>query len=1696
MRRNTRIAVTVGLIVLALVAAVAIFHDAAVAAVVRSVAGGMGYNVAFDRLNVGLSAAVAENLTVTNRAGEPVLSADRLELQYVLRDLLPGGKHRFGLSAADVERPLITLIHHPDGTYNITLPSGGGSAKPDTTPIDVRVRVRDGSVALIDRFIVPGQERRERMVGIAVDAALSPTEHSFYNVRFDLDDGTSLHPVIGKATFATQRGYEAQRWTAANLPIGPLVDFALSSHAIDVVDGSLNGLDARIYTFVDPDGTTHTHTAVRAQLERGKVYIAGIVKPLRDASGPVLVYDNGLTTTGINASIAGVPLHLAGGVYGLAAPKLRFALSGAGSLEQLQQAINAAQRQPIAGPLAFAVRAQGDLSNPIITGTFSSPGLVYRTFPLDRPNGTFMLRGRELDLLDAQLAYGPVNLEAHGAVSLEKAVHTNLVVAVSADGDRLPYVPQVLHGLQLASVVHLDGTGAQLGGSGIMYGNASNGRLDGLFSIDAKGNGVVGPVSIERNDGAVLYARVALDRNHNNASGIVDAEHFSLLPGHMPALPGLRVAALPTVAGTLDAQIAGAVDRGSLSAASGHVRLSGLRYGAITGDAVADVGAGANGALGGNIRVRSTIGTIDGDAASSGGAVAFSGRLQSSFDQLRGLTGNLNAHGGIDAQLRAISSNGTIAAQLPDLQFHDASVRGIPLRDGAATVTVNDGAIAIRALRLGVAGGTVTAQGRLDHDNEIVATTSRLDMRTLAGAGLPLTAGTLMANVRVRGTTSAPRANIALLVDNATYRNVPLSANAFAHYERNRLHINDATALALHSYATASGDIGNLGGRGTPTLDLTAYLRGAQIAPLAKALRAPLKYPDGEVDADVHVTGAANAPAVVADVRIPRGSLNGLAFRDAHVAVSGGLARIAARNGTVTVGTTSVAFSGDGDRSTQHVTLDAPHVDLADFNDYFDAADTLGGTGSAKLAATHSPTQLSANAAVSIDDARYRRFPIGNVRGSLTTQGHTIATALTVAGQHGSARIAGNIIIPSPDLLHDRNRTTIALTGSIAGLDLAQWLPYAGIKAPVVGIVDGTAHVNGSLAAPTFDASAALTNGVVQKYPITALTVALNGNLHSAHLTALHVAGPGMTADANGTLGYGAHDPVAIALHAQSDDIGLLAKSLGTPLDIGGAVTTTINASGTRSAPQLAQTIDATKIRSGTYTIAHAHADLNANPQTVQLRSFDADLAQGRITATATLPIQLSPAPGVRNAPFTATLRAEQIGLAQFSAVAGANARLNGMIDGEITAGGTIANPVLGGTIALVNGSYASNLVPSTFDKMRAKLTLAQSSAQLTDVHANVGGGSIDGSGSATFGDLRNLQQTLAANGKLNFSNASLNVANFIKGTVNGALTADKTQTGIPQLGGDLTISSTRLSYAALIPHGKANPSAPAPPALAFALNVTAGNDVRVQGPGVDIGARGTINVGGTLAKPELRGRLTSTDGQLSFYRTFVLQKGEVAFDPADGIIPNVDATATTHITSPDTDVLLHVTGPATQLNLDLSSSPTYDKSQILGLLVNAQALGAVSGVAQTQGSGTGFNATNVAGSFLGQQFTQNLLQPLGSQLGQSLGFENLALGYDFGNGFSAGARRQLGKHFYTTINQTFGANQRQSIALNYDLPKNSSAALTFFSAGNETSRSILSDTHAFFGGGIFEPTNYTLEALQPPPGISGLVLTYQRKYP
>ena len=1697
MRRRRLLLIATGAVALA-AAGAASAHDQLAGAGLRAAVGTFGYDLRAQSTHVTTHSLSLVAPVVLNRQGEPVLSADRLDVEFSLRDLLPGGKRRFGLRAIDVQRPLLTLIHHADGTYNVALPGGSGPPpRPDNTPLDVRVRVRDGRIALIDRFVVRNQERRESVNGVNVDAVLAPTDPAYYRVDGVLQDGARRYPISGRARFDHERGFASQHWHADELPVGPLVNFAMATHAVHVVDGRLQSVDARIYGFIADDGTTSTHAGAVADLVDGKIFAAQLRVPIGDAHGRLYVYDDGVTTDGIVATLAGVPLHLAGGVYGLAHPQMRFLIDGRGPLQQLRTISEQSARRPLSGDVAFQLRADGPIDKPVVRGSFFSPRLAYGAYELTRAAGTVAFSGEAFQVLGVEARYGPIALRAHGVLTLGKQVDTDLLATIAGPGDALPYGGAVLPHARVHALVHLTGTAEKLAARGTVAAQAPHGTLDTTFALDPDGTGTVGPLALARADGASVYARVAFDRPNGAVDGIVSARRFALLPARAVRLPGFNGAALPPVSGTLDADLAGYLRGSNVAEAAGevHLRRAGVA-GIALGDADAHLGTTSEGVALNDVSVRGPLGELRGEGAyaTANGLFALRARLRSSVERLASVLHGARGSGGIDAQLRVVARNGRGVLQIADARFAGARLQGVALQHAEATVALRNNAIDVPAARIDAAGGSVVGAGSFGNGGSVRLSASGIDASAFRGAGLPLSGGRLAAVGVVSGTQRDPRAQAVVALAGASYGGAPLAATASGAYAGGTLALDRANVAYDGAVADASGSISNLAGA-APQLDLNGHVRGADVAAFSRRLGVKLPYPDAAVDADLRVRGALSDPSIGGAARIAAGSINGLAFHDVVLPLSGDLAAVAVRGGSATVGSTTLHFDALASRGGARGSVRSDRADLADFNDYFDAAETLAGRGRLAIAFATGGSSFATSGDVALAGVRYRRLPIGDVGARWSSHGRTIAASADVGGPHGRLSARGSATVPARDPLAHLVASAIDTQATIAGLDLTTWLPALGVIAPVTGRVDGAVRVRGTAPQLAFSGNAALHDGNVGRIPIRRLELAANEDRGGTRIARARLEALNLVAEGSGSFGLRAGDPVQLALHAVSPDVGAFAtRATGTLVDAAGALDTTLTISGTRGKPIVHGLLDVDNPRYERTNARHAHADLAYGNGRLNVRDASLDLIAGRLALSGSVPATLMP-PFVdrRNAPITARLVASNVDLGQFAQLLPKDTKAGGIVNGDVAVAGTLRDPRLSGSAALAKATFVSPQLASELRNGTLQLALAGRTARITTLHADIGGGAVDGSGMLRAGDLRGLPGSLAFNLATQEKNVGIDMPKLFRGKLNGALSVSRSNGAPILLAGDLAISHARVPLSALMP-SSSGPSNAAPLPIAFALNVAATSDDRLQGPAVDVGAKGAVQVSGTLAHPALSGDFASTDGTLSFYRTFVLQSAQVAFDPASGIIPSVEATATTHVPDPATDVLLHVHGPATGLSIDFASNPDYDRSQILGLLVGAQNLGAVAGVARTTppASDNGNAIQNLAVGYVDQRFTQSLFEPFSASLGSALGFSTFSFNAGLTGGFSASASRQLGKNLQASFSEAEGSQgNQQALALAMNFSNAASMQLTIFNAGSSARTFGLSNPLTPTG-----PTNYQLQALAPTPGTSGYVFTFQRRYP
>lgn len=857
-------------------------------------------------------------------------------------------------------------------------------------------------------------------------------------------------------------------------------------------------------------------------------------------------------------------------------------------------------------------------------------------------------------------------------------------------------------------------------------------------------------------------------------------------------------------------------------------------------------------------------------------------------------------------------------------------------------------------------------------------------------------------------------------------------ASAVFAYRDGTVTVRDAAAYADATFAHATGAVADIG-RSTQRYDLGANVHSADITSLAMiAVPARANLIEGSADADLHVQGSGRDPTIRGSVDAREGAIDGLAFSNLHALLGGSSSRLFVRDGRVDVGSTVLGFAGDGGAAGGAFDVRAPHADLADFNDFFDAGDMLAGRGTIAASASLGTHGLEAtHGQLALANARVRSFALGTTTAQWSGVASRIAGNLAIDGQHGHASASG----------------TIATSGAMDVLararkvDLAAWLPMAGVAAPVTGLADADLRARGTY--PSIDAAlrARVKGGSLARVPIRAMDAA--ATLHDGHgrLSSLAVDIPNAHITGSGDFGIRPTDALALSFDAATPSLRALAGTLGAgTIDGDGAVTTHAQIRGNMRAPRIDDRVALSRGRYGRFEIPRALATVHVDPRTIDLRSAEVDLVRGRILANARVPVTLVPfAIDPRTRAISARLVADDVEARTFAALLPSDTRASGRLDGTVTVAGTLDAPRLGGGLTLADGSYSGPAERVPIEHAHAQLAFRGTTVQLGNAHADAGGGTIDLAGTAAMPSARTLS-AMTYDLRATARHTYLDLPAYGKGRFDADIHLQRAPHARPELGGTLAMREARIPVSALYNPNASNAPAAAPPDIALSLTVLADRDVRVVSPNVDVGATGYVDVGGTLASPALDGSFTSTGGTVSFYRTLRVERGTVVFSPDNGVTPDVDAVASTTIADPATDIILHVTGPATGMTLDLASSPDYDREHILALLVNG------GGGATKQSA-----ITQLASGEINGVFTRNVLEPFSSQLGGGLGLENLQITSDLQSGLGVNAVKGIGKNLNAVYADTFGIPRRQSISLQTRRASNLQYAFTMFNTQGAT---------------------------------------------
>ena len=1646
-----------------------------------------GTRASIGALTVGSSGLVASDVQLA-RGGAAIFSARRVSVRYNLRDLLPGGTHRYGLHAVDVDRPILTVHRARDGTLDVSGGAGAPrAAAPPTapageTPLRMDARVRDGSVVFVDPYRVDPGSRRFVVDALNADASIDTSATTRYRAGATYEAG-GARTLVASGTVDAQRLIAMHDVTAASLPLRAIVNYFINGPVATLAAGEARSVHVRLFQL---GADAPYHLSGGADLHGLTLAVKALEKPLSDLGGHVEAFDDGVAASRLDGTIAGVSVRMGGGLFDFSQPRIRLAALAQGPFEQLRSLFAFTARQPVTGNVDLAVLIEGRAADPLILARVSSGDAGYGKLPISRLGATVAYYRSAASLVPLSARYGGIDLTARGAFLIGEHLISELALSALAPAAAVPYAAQTIPGALLHASGLVSGVDGAFNARGIVHGSGGGDAVQGLFDVDERGNGRFGPLLLTRADGSSLAGDFYQARSSNDSAVLIDARRFALVsPEHPPRLPGMPALAPPRFSGVLDASVVG-VGPPSAFVLAGTARLTGMSIGGIhIASATGRVLGTLTDARLADLRASGPWGGFSGAGGFDGRDLALAGDYRGSFGALEPFTGKLGAVGAIVAPIGLLVEPNETIVQTTDARMPDASVHGVRIDAVTGTLSASKGGVRVYAAQARVGGAQVAAGGAIGPGRSIGLAIADADARALRPLGVPLDRGRVSAVGTAGAGTGGLDFHGGAVVRDGSVLHVALAGNGDVAVDGTRARFGRVDGRVATVYGTLAGALSALGSR-APHYDVAVRIRASDVGELAKATGHDPYHLDGSADADLHVGGAGSEPLVTGRVVLPEATINGLfvdhAWADVHAMPSA----VALEEGGVTVGSTAATFGGAVQGSNVSLAVDAKRADLTDFNNFFDPGDFMAGTGHLQFGFEWKRSAFAATSGdVALSGLRVEHFDLGSASANWASTNSRVSGTVGFAGRLGRFDTSGSVgLATRAPLRRLIARSRFDLRASAIGLDVGAWLPAIGYDLPVGGRIDANGTIRGQFPALAVSGTATLLDGTVAKLPVDRLTVSASSTVSRATITNAELEIGSISARGSGSFGFAPTAPLQLALHASSPDIGtVVAKLTGNKLPVSGAFETDVHVVGKPAAPDVEGGFDVERGQVAGVAIPRVLGEFGMTGRHVELRDAEVAFATGALYLAGTIPLTIEPfGLGPANAPLALDARAQGIGLDNFAPLLPTGSAAKGTIDGRLAARGTVDAPALTGELGLAGGEITiGGFESQPLRNVSGRLSVAGTQARLETLHADAGGGRIDASGSASVPDLTRPGVDGTYDLKVALSHANLNVPAYGRGQVDGTLSFHHDPGTLAVVGGNASIADAVIPFSALYNPsaggGDAFALATAPttrsglPNVAFDLDVGAGRNVRVRSSVMDIGGTGSVHVGGTLESPQISGGFDSTGGTLTYFNTvFRVLDGTVSFQPSLGVVPILDARATAHVINPDpnaqrnltgsADITLTVRGPVTNLTIALESNPAYDRSQILGLLLSAPAIGATnlfdtpaapgSPPTPTLSLGTtapggGITVAQEAFGVLNAQFTRSLLAPLESAFGGALGLSDINFTFGYTGNVGVSARKLLGRNIYAVYGTTFGYPYRQTFGFELRPTPTTAAQFTFY---------------------------------------------------
>lgn len=717
---------------------------------------------------------------------------------------------------------------------------------------------------------------------------------------------------------------------------------------------------------------------------------------------------------------------------------------------------------------------------------------------------------------------------------------------------------------------------------------------------------------------------------------------------------------------------------------------------------------------------------------------------------------------------------------------------------------------------------------------------------------------------------------------------------------------------------------GSVGLTGERRINMRIDTVGARMEDIA-ALAFPDQPITGNVDNTIRITGTLDHPNAVGYIHFYYGSYNGilLSGMDGDYFMEDGVTRL--QDFHVFSPMVDMDLNGTVDRDMNlDLQANVHEINMERFASKFPYPVSGKGTFSGKIGGNLSNPQFDGTLdapSITLNDQEIR-----DVHGIVNYRDGVVS--VSPFGFHQGDGLYQAVLTINTDT-HDAKGTVSVTDGDVNALTA-----IANLKNNIVsGKLSSDIEIGGTYDNPDVTLNGILDSGKISGYDVHDVEVNLHLLDNVVYIDKLSgMQGTDGSFSASGSVGL--DGPIAAKFSAHKLALGMFTKSAGLERTVHGTADIEAEFGGTTGNPAADVTIAANNggFQGSTFDALNGHFKLTnglvdvrefAVKKTIEGKDYQAT-AKGIVPIKALFANRNEDLDDYERIKLDVNLDQADLSILPF--VSDQIDWALGPTKGTLEFTGTLAHPLVKGTVSLTDGAVKFKPLATPVTEMNAQLVFNGDTMTVSDFSGKMGKGSYTGQGTLK------LDGVTPSTYDFSLTADSLDIqSDFFKGPLSGSLhvvNAEIFGKKMPKISGEVNLADCTISVPT-IPDSSGEL-----PDVLLDVDVNVGDKVHAYSSYLyDMYLVGKVHFGGTTHHPKTSGSVSvKRGGTVSYLKTeFNVREGTAYFNQVDSFLPSITFIADTRLTQ--AKVFLSITGPLDNMTFTLRSSPEMSQTEIIRML-------------------------------------------------------------------------------------------------------------------------------------------------------------------